>query len=259
MYDFLYKTDTLMTFILVVARITSIISTAPVFGSNMIKPQVKMFLGIATGILIFPSISVLPMQNLDPMLIGLLLLKEILIGIITGMLSLFLFTGVQLGGQIIGFQMGLSMANILDPQSNVQLSLVSQLKNIAMILIFIAIGGHRLLLGAIFESFKLIPLGIFTIDPSVYFFPVKIFSYVYFTALKIVSPLFVVLLTTHVIMGIMGRLVPQLNLLIIGFPIQISIGLSVLGISMNYFYVVFERLMHKFFIDIAHVFRMIGG
>jgi len=259
MYEFLFQTDKLMTFILVAIRISAIINTAPVFGSNMIKPQIKIMLSLLTAVLLFPSVPVLSLENLDITLLALLVIKEILIGIATGILALFLFIGVQLGGQIIGFQMGFGVVNVMDPQSGTQLSIIAQFKNILMLLVFIAVGGHRLLLGAIAESFNLIPLGIFTITPDVFFFPVKIFSFVYITALKIVAPLFIVLLTLQVIMGIMGRMVPQLNILIVGFPLQISIGLSVLSISLNYFYLVFEKIMHKFFIDIANLFRLIGG
>jgi flagellar biosynthetic protein FliR len=78
-------------------------------------------------------------------------------------------------------------------------------------------------------------------------------------ALKIVAPVFVTLLITHVVMGIIARLVPQINILIVGFPIQIAAGLIIIIFSMTYFYTVFEIIMYDFFRNILTLFKMLGG
>jgi flagellar biosynthetic protein FliR len=89
-------------------------------------------------------------------------------------------------------------------------------------------------------------------------FLVKTFSEIFVIALKIVAPVFVTLIITHVIMGIIARLVPQINILIVGFPIQIAAGLIVIIFSMTYFYSVFEIITHDFFKNVLTIFKILG-
>lgn len=188
----------------------------------------------------------------------LIIIKELLIGIATGLIGRFLFVGVQFGGQVIGTQMGFGIVNVLDPQNNAQISLVAQFQNIIMILFFLVIGGHLYIIQAIVKSFEMIPLGVFVFNKESYIFIVTIFSKIFLTALKITAPIFVTLLVTQVVLGIMGRLVPQLNILIIGFPIQIAGGLIVIITSLTFFYSMFESLMYEYLNNILRLFRYLG-
>jgi flagellar biosynthetic protein FliR len=210
------------------------------------------------SILIFYLVPKINFDNITTLLLILVILKELLIGIMIGILGRFLFIGVQFGGQIIGFQMGFGVVNILDPQTNSQISIIAQFQNIVMILIFLSIGGHRLIIEAIVQCFKIVPLGTFVIPEHSYMFLVKTFSEIFVIALKIVAPVFVTLIITHVIMGIIARLVPQINILIVGFPIQIAAGLIVIIFSMTYFYSVFEIITHDFFKNVLTIFKILG-
>jgi len=225
----------------------------------MIKPQIKVILSMLIAIIVYPLLQEMPISSYEPLFLGLLILKELMLGMATGMLALLMFVGVQIGGQILGFQMGFSMVNVVDPQSNVNMSIIGQIMNIIMILLFLSVGGHYIFLGGLVQSFKIIPLGQFSMQGDAHYFLVTMFSYAYYTAVKIVAPIMIVLITTHVVMGMLGRLVPQLNVMIVGFPIQISVGLFVFAASLNYFYIVFEKIMNKFFGDIASLFKLISG
>lgn len=255
MFAFLNDTALFMTFFLVVIRIVSILSTAPVFGSNVIKPHIRMLLSVIIAMVVISGVKKLTITDFSTPMIILMVAKEILIGICIGFLSHFLFAGVQLGGQLIGTQMGFSVVNVLDPQSNTSISIVSSFQNIAMILLFITLGGHLLLIEAIYASFKTIPIGVFPVHPAGLLYLVKLFSFVFATALKITAPVFVTLLILQLVMGIMGRMVPQLNIMMVGFPIQIAVGLIVMAMSMDYFYVVFDKLLYRYFEEVANLIR----
>jgi len=255
MFDFLLQTDTFITFILVVVRTAGILFTAPVFGSSVIKAQIKIYLSIAVGLMLYPSVETLSVTNPEIVFMTIVMFKELLIGICIGLLSHFLFTGVQQGGQIIGLQMGFGVVNVMDPTTNTQMSIIAQILNITMILLFIAVGGHYLVIGAIAESFRNIPIGIFPIEIEAFHYLAKIFSYIFVTALKVTAPIFVTLLVLHFVMGIMGRMVPQLNILIVGFPLQISSGIIVMALSMNYFYIVYEKMLRRYFEEVANLIR----
>ncbi|MBZ4644133.1 MAG: flagellar biosynthesis protein FliR [Deferribacteres bacterium] len=258
MFEFLNSTNTFIFYFLIFIRVSGIIFTAPFFGSTIIDSRLKIFLSLIMSILIFYLVPKINFDNITTLLLILVILKELLIGIMIGILGRFLFVGVQFGGQIIGFQMGFGVVNILDPQTNSQISIIAQFQNIVMILIFLSIGGHRLIIEAIVQCFKIVPLGTFVIPEHSYMFLVKTFSEIFVIALKIVAPVFVTLIITHVIMGIIARLVPQINILIVGFPIQIAAGLIVIIFSMTYFYSVFEIITHDFFKNVLTIFKILG-
>jgi len=91
-----------------------------------------------------------------------------------------------------------------------------------------------------------------------YIFIVKLFSNIFVISVKLVAPVFVTLIITHVVMGLIGRLVPQINLLIVGFPLQIAIGLIMLIFSLQLFYIAFEPIVQDYFENILTLFKMIG-
>jgi len=258
MFEFLYDTNKIVVFFLTVIRISGIIFTAPVFGSEIISARIKLFLSILLGILIFPFVTLVDLSKANNLLIILIIIKELLIGIATGLIARFIFVGVQFGGQIIGTQMGFGIVNVLDPQNNSSISLVAQFQNIIMILFFLSIDGHLYIIQAIVKSFEMIPLGVFVFNKESYIFIVTIFSKIFLTALKITAPIFVTLLVTQIVLGIMGRLVPQLNILIIGFPIQIAAGLIVIITSMTFFFSMFESLMYDYLRNILRLFSYLG-
>ena len=259
MFEFLNNTDLLVWYFLIVMRVAGIIFAAPFFGSTMIDERLKMLFSFILAIFVAGIIKPVSFSNVGTVMLILIVIKEILIGIAIGFFGRILFAGVQLGGQIIGFQMGFGVVNVIDPQNNTQISIIAQFQNIVMVLIFLGIGGHRLIIEGIFKSFIIVPVGNFVFPYESYYYVVKIFSEVFVISLKIVAPVFVTLMVTHVVMGIIARLVPQMNILIVGFPIQIAAGLIVIIFSMTYFYTVFEVIMEDFFRNIYNLFRMLKG
>lgn len=256
MFEFLYYTDTLVSFMLVVLRVSAMLFSVPFFGSNIIKPQIRILFAILVAFVLFPTVEPMPYGNLSTGILVFMMLKEVLIGVCVGILSHFLFVGAQLGGQIAGMQMGFGIVNVMDPQSNTQLSIISSFLNISMLLLFISLGGHYLILGAISESFRFIPLGAGDIDPLAFDYIAKLFSFVFLTAIKIMAPVLMTLLMFSVVMGVIGKLAPQINLMIVGFPAKIAIGLIILAMSMNYFLLVFEKFLHRYFEEIANIIRL---
>jgi len=256
MFEFLYYTDTLVSYLFVVVRVASILYSAPFFGSNVIKPQIKFILAFLIAMIIFPAVEKMPYGSLPLAIMAVLIFKEILVGVCIGILSHFLFVGAQLGGQIVGMQMGYGMVNIMDPQSSIQLSIIASFLNIAMLLLFISLGGHYLLLGAIAESFRFIPLGGADMHPLAYEYIAKLFGFVFLTAVKIMAPVMITLLMFSTVLGLIGKLAPQINLMIVSFPAKIAVGMFVLALSMNYFFIVYEKILLRYFEETANIIRL---
>lgn len=258
MFDFLFKTDALMTYFLVMIRISGMLSTAPIFGSSFVKPMVRISLAIAITMILFRFIPPITLASVEGPLLIVLILKELLIGIMFGVILRLMFVAVQIGGEFIGFQMGFSMVNVMDPTSGTSLSLMDQFLNITVTLIFIAVDGHHLVIKSIAQSFSTIPLGVFTFKTEAPYYIVTLLTECFLIGLKIVAPVFVIMMIKQLIMGFIGRLVPQMNLLVSGFPIQIAVGTLVFTMSLSYIYTIFEKIMNIYFKHLLVVFDILG-
>lgn len=256
MFDMFQNSNLFMVYFLTFIRVSGIIHTAPIFSSRAVNVRLRIFISLLIALAVFPSITPIALENTHIVLLFLVILKELLIGIAIGMFGRFLFAGIQFGGQIIGFQMGFSMVNVLDPQTNSQVSIISQFQNMVMILVFLSFGGHRYLIEATAASFTTVPLATFVFPPDSFLYIVNIFSNVFMTAIRFIAPVFIALLFSHTVMGIIGRLVPQINLMIVGFPIQIAGGLSMLIVSMGFFVRIFEKLMYEYLHNIKTFLEM---
>lgn len=250
--------NSFINYLFITARVSGILFTAPVFGSFSVDVRLRLFFSFILGYILYSIRGDVTLEYIDTVLLFIILIKELLIGIAMGVLGQFIFAGVQLGGQIIGFQMGFAVVDVIDPQSNIQASIIAQFQNVLMILIFLSIGGHLLIIRAIAHSFDVVNLGSFAFPDASYLFIVKLFANIFVIAIKLVAPVFVTLIITHVVMGLIGRLVPQINLLIVGFPLQIAIGLTMLLFSMQLFYIAFEPIMQEYFENILTLFSMLG-
>jgi flagellar biosynthetic protein FliR len=247
-----------LNYLFITARVSGILFTAPVFGSSNVDVRLRLFFSFILGYILYSIRGDIVLENIDTVLLFIILIKELLIGIAMGLLGQFVFAGVQLGGQIIGFQMGFAVVDVIDPLSNIQASIISQFQNILMILIFLTIGGHLFIIKTLASSFDIVHLGSFTFSEESYIFIVKLFSNIFVIAVKLVAPVFVTLIITHVVMGLIGRLVPQINLLIVGFPLQIAVGLIMLIFSLQLFYIAFEPIVQDYFKNILTLFKMLG-
>ncbi|MDY6820645.1 MAG: flagellar biosynthetic protein FliR [Deferribacterota bacterium] len=248
-----------LNYLFITARVSGILFTAPVYGSFSVDPRLRLFFSFILGYILYSLIPDVTLEYIDTLLLFIIIIKELLIGIALGLLGQFIFAGIMFGGHVIGFQMGFVVVDVIDPQSNVQASVVAQFQNILMILIFISIGGHLMIIKAIADSFDIVGLGSFMFSRESFLYIVKYFSYIFVIAIKLVAPVFVTMIIVHVIMGIIGRLVPQINLLIVGFPLQIAVGLIMLGFSLKLFYIAFEPVIQDYFKNIYNVLKLIGG
>ena len=157
------------------------------------------------------------------------------IGLIIGYASRLVFAGVQMAGHLVGFQMGFGIVNVIDPSTSSQVSVTSQFENILAMLIFLSINAHHWFLKGIVESFSLVPLLGFHFTGAVANIMVDIFKNVFIIGIKLGAPVIAALFFTTIALGLVARTVPQINVFIIGFPLQIGIGLLMMGLTMSFF------------------------
>jgi len=240
--------EEISTLIFIFLRVSSMIVVMPIFGGDKTIPAgVKGGLSILITFLLFPFVQIDPgfqLMGLTAMLIN--MINEVLIGVIIGLVARFIFAGIQFAGEVIGFEMGFSVVNILDPVTSTQVSLVSQFMYFMALLIFLTVNAHHMFFSAMAESFVRIAPMQFHLSGRVIETLCLFSKDIFVIAVKISAPVLAVLIFTNIALGIVARTVPQINIFVIGFPLQIALGLIFLGLTapifVNYSISLFNNL-----------------
>ncbi len=185
------------------------------------------------ALVLFPIMEPsIPLVSFQPGTFMLLMVSEVLLGGMIGLVAIMIFTAVEYGGTVIGYQMGFAAANIYDPQSERQLALISQFQNVFAILIFLAIDGHHIFLQVAVESYKILPPGVFNISGEAIPYLLKLSSRIFSLGIQFSAPILAVLLLSGLILGILSRVFPQLNVFLLSFPLNIGISFTVIGLTL---------------------------
>ncbi len=156
---------------------------------------------------------------------GLLIMGEAMIGLTLGLCLRIFFSSVQLAGQLIGFQMGFAMINVVDPQTGANVSIMDQLGYWVCVLIFLVLNGHHILFLALVESFSIVPLGVFVLQKVMLSKMLALGAGIFVLAVKIGAPVMAALLLTSCAFGLVAKFSPQINVMIVAFPLKILVGL----------------------------------
>lgn len=234
--DFLsdYTYNQWAAFLLILLRTGALFTTMPFFSSNNIPTLVKAGMCLAFTFLLHPVLDI-STDNYPTDTLGFALLAtgELMIGAIMGLMLRMLFASIQIMGQLIGFQMGFAVANVIDPMGGDQVSVLAQFCYLLAMLLFFNMDGHLLVIGALRDSFHMVPPGTFSLSQDLFASIMLHASEMFSLAVKMGAPIIGALLFTQVSMGVIAKTVPQMNILIVGFPITISVGLIFLGLAMG--------------------------
>ncbi|MCK9275540.1 MAG: flagellar biosynthetic protein FliR [Syntrophales bacterium] len=228
-----FDLQALATFILVFLRIAGFIFAIPVFGARTVPIRLRASIAafVTLPVSFFVAKCPLP-QGLVQLVIS--MAGEIFIGLVIGLVVRFIFEGMQLAGQLIGFQMGFAIVNVVDPLSSTQVSIISQFVYLIAAFVFFAVDGHHLFILGAAQSFRIVPLLAFdpsgTLIESILSFSREIFV----MAVKIGAPVMALLVLVSISLGMIARTVPQINIFIVGFPLKIGIGLIGIGLTLPF-------------------------
>lgn len=226
--------DEFKIYLLVLARISIVLFMLPIFSATMVPTLAKAALSMVMAMLLYSVVDVDP--SLFPKTAietGLLLIAEVMIGIVLGLSVRLFFGAIQLAGQVIGFQMGFSMINVVDPQSGANISIMEQMAYWVSLLIFLGLNGHHVLILALIESFKLVPPGVFLFQKALLVQVLELGAQLFVLAVKIGAPCMAALLFTSAAFGLTAKFSPQMNVMIVAFPIKIVVGLFLFVLSMQ--------------------------
>jgi flagellar biosynthetic protein FliR len=223
-------------FVLVLLRLSLAIAVSPIFGSANFATEAKIALALTLTFVIAPMVTIEP--NLMPMhLFGFVYLAigEILVGLVMGFMVRLVVEAANLAGEYLSFQMGMTMVNLMDPMTGAQVPVVSRLIYIIFTLLLLYLNGHLLVLKAAVDSFKVAPPGLLYIwGPEMFTEVMLATGRMYVLAVKIAAPVVGLLFCCKVSFGIIAKAVPQMQVLFVGMPLYILVGLGLIGISMDF-------------------------
>ncbi len=222
------------TFLFVFIRTGAILMLVPVFSAMYVPMKVKIGLSLIISMILVPVIGYVPMpQTMFELILS--IMRECLIGFIIGLAVRFIFTGAELAGQIIGFQMGLGMANVVDPINSVQITVLGKLMSIMTMLVFLSINGHLMVIMALDRSFELLPPYGLRMSGTLTEGVISLSRDIFILGVKLAAPVIATLIFANLTIGILARIVPQLNMFVIGFAVTIIAGLVTIAFSMPFF------------------------
>lgn len=238
-----YWLDQFHIFLLILLRVSALLMVAPIFGHRLFLARAKVGLAFMISLIVFPLVAEQGLQVPESFFpYAFMMVGEVIMGLILGFVVLLLFIGIQFAGQLAGLQMGFGIVNVIDPQSSEQVSIIGQFLNILAILFVLTIDGHHMILRGLVSSFEVVPLGGGIELKGVLLQKiVTLSSEVFIIALKISTPVLIALFMISVAMGILARTVPQMNVFIVGFPVQLGVGLAVLTASLPLFYLLITK------------------
>lgn len=247
-------------FLLVFVRILSFFMTMPIFSYQNIPSAYKLGLSFYLAwIMVF---------TLDPDVIQidtvfiLLILKEVLIGLLVGIVAMMIFTSIQIAGRFIDLKIGFMLANVLDPQTGAQSPLIGSYLNIFAILFLLAIDAHHLLIDGIYYSYQFISLQQLTLplgNEQILNQVVKAFSTMFLIGFQMAFPIVGSIFLVNVALGMVSRAVPQMNVFVVGMPLVILVGFPLLILTIPVFFMLVKNLFGEIIITMRVLMSLLGG
>ena len=239
----------LQLFFLIFLRVGAILISIPIFDSRGIPLFFKLSLAFAIGIVLFPllKLDAVPVTS-DLFTLGISVAGEIFLGLAIGFSVKLIFAGIQLAGQLAGYQMGLAIANVMDPATSEQVPLLAQFNNLIGLLVFLTINAHYWFIKALSESFRLVPPLNVNFSSSLMAHLIQLSGDMFVIALQVGAPVIAAMLITSVAFGLVARTVPQMNVFIVAMPLKIGVGLLFIGFGLPYL----SAFLQNIFSDLGH-------
>lgn len=246
-------------FLLVMVRFGGLMTTAPVLGSGNFPALGKVGLTALMAMLVTPAIAPLEMAlPSDPLSFGIMAIGELLIGLMIGFVMTIFFSSVQLAGQIIDMQTGFGMMNVFNPAMETQFPIFGFFLFIIAVLYFLALNLHHIAIAGLVRSFDTVPVGGFMAQPELLYQAARWGSAMFVDGLMISAPIAAAMLLAYVTMGLLGRVVPQIHLFVVGFPVTIATGLLIMALIIGVYLQVMDRVFEDMYANVTTMIRQLG-
>lgn len=236
-----------LVFMMVFARITAMVVIVPMFGHQAVPVQAKVAIGLFLGFVVYPlAANKGVVMNAEFIPIVLMALKEIAVGLSIGFFVGLIFAGVRFAGELISMDTGLAMAAMFDPEQNAQTTVLTESLYLLMLMVFLTMNGHHFVLEAIQLSYAAVPMGEFPFTPAVSGQLIRLTGFTFVIAVKLAAPVLVSMFLINLALSILSRVMPQMNIFAVAFPIKLGAGFAVIMVSVPLLVFVFTKLLAGF-------------
>ncbi|AIX51515.1 flagellar biosynthetic protein FliR [Pantoea eucrina] len=213
------------------ARLLALFASAPVLNERNIPKRVKVALAFVITWILLPLLPPVDVTLFSPAGFW-MLIQQLLIGAGIGLTMQLAFSAVKLAGEIIGLQMGLSFATLLDPNTRVNMPLLARFLDMLAMLLFLTFNGHLWLISLLADSFQTLPVSAEPLSADAFIGLVKGAGLIFLNGMMLALPLIILLLTLNLALGLLNRVSPQLSVFAIGFPVTLTVGILSMGMLM---------------------------
>ncbi|EEF2419662.1 flagellar biosynthetic protein FliR [Salmonella enterica] len=236
-------------------RILAFFSSAPLFYEKCVNIKIKIVLAFVITFLISPTLFKTDIEVFS--FVGVLVIGcQFLIGISMGLTVQLIFVTIRHAGEIIGLQMGLSFATFYDPAGGQNLPVIARILNVLATLLFLTCNGHLFMIEIIANSFQILPIMERLPAITGYMSIIKLAGGVFKCGLMVGMPVVALLLCLNISLGFLNRLIPQLSVFVIGFPVSLTTGLIVLSLIMYSLSSFFEKIISSMLDDMINIIRI---
>lgn len=224
-----------ITWLLVLFRIAGMLAYAPLLGGKLLPMSARTLMVVTLSAAVYPAVSVsLPAApNLDLLSLGPLMVSELLIGTVVGLIASIPVISLQLGGMMMGYQMGLGMVRAYDPTLEMQTDVLSTMLFYVAMAVFVSMGGLEIMYGAMVDSFVTIPLGGLSPGDTPLDLLLGVIQSGYVLAYRVAMPVLCIIVLQMLAMAFVMKTMPQINILSVGFAVKIICGVVVLVASLG--------------------------
>lgn len=230
------------TFLLAFARVAGLVFATPVLGNRNVPGQIRILLSLLVTMAILP---LLPVSRIAPEAEGFIpaLIAEVVLGGFLGFVGVLLFAAAELAGQLAGYQMGFAIANVISPESELQVSVFSSLMALTALLAFVLCDAHHLFIAALVKSFRSLPLGSFAVDAVRAQSLIRMSSSTFVYGLALSAPVLAITMFITVALGLLSRSMPQMDVFFMGFVVNAAAGILLFILAIPFFLAGIQKLI----------------
>ena len=244
-------------FLLLMTRVSGLFLIAPFWGSQNIPVYFRAGIAFAITLVIFPVVDAKMSVSAPVSIFGytLALLSELFIGWLIGFIAYVAMMSVNMAGKIMDLQAGFSVVNEMDPTSNQQNPLIGTFLYYLTLIVFVVTNGHHMLLAAVVGSVDSIPLLGMNFNTDIANLITDFTAGGFGTGMKIAMPLTFSILLTNVSLGVLARTMPQMNIFVVGIPMQIVVGIFTVAVIMPFYVMFLDVLFNEMYGNISIALR----
>lgn len=224
--------SSIVVFVLVLSRVGAMLALAPIWGSRAVPMRLRAMLAVAVALLVAP-LHQAALGRTDFWPVAFAIAQESVLGLAMGAVLTILFSSMQIAGQILAQTSGLSLAETYDPSQDESVPVFSQLLDQLSLAVFVLLGGHRQALQAVLDSFALMPPGKAELAPDLLMAVTEVLSASCALGIRVAAPVMLAMLVSNLVLGLVSRALPQLNMMNMGLGINALLALLVLSVAIG--------------------------